>query len=246
MDKLKETLEKAKQSGKLTLSSADIAASVEPKVEDKQPDVVKGPVSTPVAQEAKDDSIMNTAKDGVPGQIINDEMNNKGVINPPPLEDLMVSIDDEDRDAFLDAIVKDVRYLRTFNLFGGKLTGVLRSRTQEESLAILAYLNILLKKGEITQQIEYSTMLRAAVLACQVEELNGLKYVPLTAPLYTVKKNKDEEVQPGWIDQFKMWMAKPEATTTAIYDELQIFESKYWTMIRSAPDSNFWSPAEST
>lgn len=246
MDKLKEKLDKARQSGNLSLSSADIAAEVTPQSEEKKPEPVTGPVKTPVAEEAKKDSIMNTAAAGNPGQIINDELSNQDLANVPMSKELMVEIDDEDREAFISALVKDNRYVRSFSLFGGKVTGVFRSRTQEESLAILAYLNVLLRREEITQQIQYSTILRAALLACQVQELNDVGYEPLKEPLYFVKKSKTEETAPGWVDQLKMWMAKPEAITTAVYDEFQIFESKYWTMIRSAPESNFWSTAKST
>jgi len=244
-DILKAKLEKAKQSGSLALSSADVIADVNP--EQKDPATVTpvtGPVKVPVPEEAQKDVIMNTAADGDPGKALFNATA-QDIVSGTPLDQLMIEITDDDRNPFIDAIVNNARYVRTFSLYGGRLTGKFRSRTQSESMAVLAHLNMLLRRKEIVEQLQYATLLRAAVLAAQVAEFNDVVYPELMVPLYWMRKDKDD-IKPKWIDQMDDWMSKQDAIVTAVYDELQIFERKYWSMTRSAPESNFWPPAQST
>lgn len=249
-DALKEKLDKAKKSGSLNLSSADVMASVAPANE--APDItapVTGTVKTEVSASAKNDVVMNEANKGNPGQVINEQSTAnialRDMVAAVPLSEMLVEITDADREAFKDAVIADTRYVYDFTLLGGKLKGKFRSRTQDESMAILAHLNVRVRKGDLVDQLHYSMLLRAGLLAAQVMELNGVRYDELATPLYWTRKDK-EEVAPAWIKQAEGWVSRQEALTTILYDALQIFERKYWTMVDNAPDANFWSPAAST
>lgn len=172
-----------------------------------------------------------------------------------------IDISQEDREAFLQSLVTGGRYERTFSLFGGRLTGVFRSRTNAESDGIVAWLSDRVNRGKVDARVEYLTLVRNAALASQVKSLRGLiseDYEELAQPLAPIRKtvkktDKDgkdvydvEVTEPGWLAAAEAWGKRPEALVTAIHVELQKFEKRYWAMIKEAPNQNFWNPAAST
>lgn len=160
-----------------------------------------------------------------------------------------IEITEADREAFLNAIVTGGRYERSFSLFGGKLTGVFRCRKIEESDGIIAWLSHCVNAKKLDARIEYLTMMRNAILAAQVKSLRGIvsEDFPEAAEPYAPTRSSDGEkvVEPGWLGAAIAWGKRPEALVTAIHNELQLFEKRYWAMVTDASNQNFWNPAAS-
>ena len=160
-----------------------------------------------------------------------------------------IDITDDDRDAFLRAIVTGGRYERSFSLFGGKLTGVFRCRKIAESDGIIAWITHLVNSQKIDARVEYLTLMRNALLATQVKSLRGIvseDFPELVAP-YAPTRSDDGKtiIEPGWVPLANAWGERPEALVTALHAELSKFEQRYWAMIMDASNQNFWNPAAS-
>lgn len=169
-------------------------------------------------------------------------------MTPSFMED-KIDITEEDREAFLRAIVTGDRYERPFSLFGGKLTGVFRCRKIAESDGIIAWLSHCVNNGKADARIEYLTLMRNAVLAAQVKSLRGMvseDFPELAAPYGPTRSADGKTVEtPGWVAMADSWGSRPEALVTALHNELQLFEKRYWAMVMDAGNQNFWNPAAS-
>lgn len=231
--------------GTVSVSSADLSENP-----DGAGEATQGTVTGKVPEEAKkglfaeSDAVANAHKALLPSYI-----------------EETIDISQDDRDAFLQSLVTGDRYERSFSLFGGKLTGIFRSRLIKESDGIVAWLQHLVNTGRIDARVVYLTMVRNAALATQVKSLRGMineDFEELAKPLapvsHTVKTtDKDGKTvydvkvdEPGWLKAADAWGERPEALVTAIHVELQKFEKRYWTMIKEASNQNFWHPAAST
>lgn len=156
-----------------------------------------------------------------------------------------ITIKEEDREAFIAAIISGKRFVRPFSVFGGAVTGKIRCRSSKESEAIAAWINKGLKEGRYASSLEYAVGVRNSLLAAQIMELNGVAYAELESPLMcTASKGVVED--PGWLASADAWSNMPEPVVAAVYDELRLFEKLYWTLVGHAADQNFWHPAEST
>lgn len=155
-----------------------------------------------------------------------------------------VSVTPEDKSAFIDAVLQDGRYVRSFSLYGGKVTGTFRSRTSREHDAIIGFLTSRVQTGVITNDADYFHNLRALVFMAQVERLNGVEYACMAEPLFPKQPDSD----PGWLEAYRFWLDREErncALTGPLFEELRKFERKYWTMIACSGELNFFDPAES-
>lgn len=252
---LKAKLQNDLAAGKVTLSSADIAEFNAEQV-DKKNEPVPDKVLTDVPKQAKQDELMNAGADGDPGKAIDAEVLAHRDVEAAAndLSGSRESVDFEqveitkvDRELFLAALVTGDRFVLPFSLFNGKVTGKFRSRLQAESQAIVAQLNREVTGGQIITTIDYATRMRNLLLATQVAELLDEVHLPLKEPLMqTVTGEKDATILPGWLGQANLWCEKSEGLISALYSELQLFESKYWVMVNNAREQNFWNPAEST
>lgn len=151
-----------------------------------------------------------------------------------------------EKEAFLDAVTTDSRFVQPFSLYGGAVQGIFQSRTVREHSAILAYLGKLLREKAITTDDEYLRHLKALVLTAQVQRWRSLEFQGMTEPAFeTVTKTGVQD--PAWLPVYQMWLDldnKQPGITSPLFGELQKFERKYWTLIGCADDPNFWSPAE--
>jgi len=166
-----------------------------------------------------------------------------------------VEVTSDDKRAFEDAIVLDGRFKRPFSLVNGKIKGVFRSRTAEESRSLLNELNRQWTLASRTSPIpasEYASTLRAALLICQIDELQGVKYPELQEPLMAVmgeqqRTGEKAVIAPRWYgDMFTVFGKMGDGKQAALYEALCKFEQKYWTLVKHADDQNFWCPEEST
>jgi hypothetical protein len=198
----------------------------------------KGTVQADVPEEAKSDVFTHA---GATSDL------HQGM-SPSFLQD-KVDITEEDRDAFLKAIVTGGRYERPFSLFGGKLTGVFRCRKIAESDGIIAHLSYCVNSKKVDARIEYLTLMRNAMLAAQVKSLRGLvseDFPELQAPFGPTRSADGKSVEPpAWLGLAESWGERPEAIVTALHNELQLFEKRYWAMVMDAGNQNFWNPAAS-
>jgi hypothetical protein len=152
-----------------------------------------------------------------------------------------VTLTEDDRNAFIDALIKGDRYVRPFSCFGGAVTGKFRSRLQKESAAIMGVLLKEYREGQLGTTVEYSTRVRNILLTAQVAALQDEEHRPLSQPLnWQVMDDGKQSKPPGWITQVDLWSEKPEALVSALYQELRLFEQKYWTMVLNAQDQDFW------
>lgn len=160
-----------------------------------------------------------------------------------------IDISEEDRDAFLKALVTGGRYEREFEIYGGKIRGTFRCRKIAESDGIIAWLSHCANVKKIEARIEYMTLMRDALLAAQVKRLRGLineDFPELPTPYAPTRSDDGEGVsEPGWLGLAKSWGERPEALVTAIHSELQKFEKRYWSMVMESGNQNFWNPAAS-
>lgn len=156
-----------------------------------------------------------------------------------------VTVGEEHKNAFLDCLVTGDRYREKVSLYGGRITVTIRSRTIEETDAIMSYLQHLAASKLITSDYEYSSALRLAMLAAQVERFNDIEYPPLKHPLFATDKGAEVD-PPAWVADLEVWKSKSEAVIAAIGTEISKFEARYWAMIRASGAINFWQPGEST
>lgn len=222
-----------------TTTAAKEAAKAETTAEKKEPakvfDKIEEPTPAPVDDTAKD--VANASK--LPGRISNTTEGRARINNEEYTQDDLV-ISPEEKAAFIDAMITGGRYTQEIQLFGGKVTAKLRSRTAEETHAMYAYIrHILAKNGKEGLSAVEGDMAYVPLVA-QVAELNGVSYPEMKTPL-TYEESDGKEVEPGWYEDFKAWKAKPEGLTSALISCIQLFEYKYWTMTKEASNKNFWN-----
>lgn len=251
---------KAKLTEKLNkggaISSDDIASFAVPDKKAKEP---VGDVTVPEAAEAKKDPVMNVANLGDAADGLNKRVDSSAagtkltqdivnIASDPALASFVpVTITPADRESFIDALITNTRFCVPFELFDGRVRGIIRSRKQSETLAIIARINYeltALKQNE--SPVEYAARLRNMLLAAQIAEFNGTKMAELKTPYMRTVNGKDDVQEPGWLSQVDYWLDQHDGLTIAIYTELQKFERKYWTMVKEATNQNFLNPAEST
>ncbi len=245
---LKEKLRAAQATGDFKLASTDnVAASggtVAP-VEEKVGDVV-----VTVPEIAKQDPLINNATGvTVSGDLSKSADKSAGAAEGNLLAQTLsalevVTITDGDRQSFLDALISGERYHRPFSLFGGKVQGILRCRSAQESEAIANWISSNLNAQKYGTAMAYAVDLRNALMAAQVQRLNGTEFVEFNKPLFRTQDGATT-TPPGWIVQAERWGLQPEAILGGLYEELRTFERKYWTMIENAANQDFWVPVGS-
>lgn len=257
MANLKEQLRQELAEGKeVRISQADIAAgrivATDTKDTPAEPAVATGPVEVPASQAPNKDPLIRGSSHGDSGKSMAQSME-AGVDKERQATDLSgarllastVVIDPGTKAAFIDAMISGKRFQLPFSLFGDSVTGVFRSRSQSESMAIIGRINREITDKTVNNGLEYATRLRNMLLAAQVASLSAEAYPELKAPLMATVEGPDKVTPPGWLEQVKVWEAKPEGLVSAMYRKLVEFEQKYWTMVDNAGDQNFWNPAES-
>ena len=151
----------------------------------------------------------------------------------------------EHKDEFLRCLVTGERYTEKFSLFGGSLTAVIRCRSVDETDAVDTYMRRKVATGDIRYDAEYANLMRLVLITAQVQELNGVRYGTLKAPLKFVE-TKDAMNPPAWEEDLAIWKAKPDVIISALTGAILEFEARYWHMVGHSADVNFWKPGEST
>lgn len=222
--------------GSVNVTGADLAPDGQDAKTEDGPKA--GTVAADVPKEAKSDPF---AEAGAAADIHHDMV--------PTYTADKIDITEEDRNAFLRALVTGDRYERPFSLFGGRLTGVMRCRSIAESDGIIAWLSHCVNEKKVDLRVNYMTFMRNALLAAQVKSLRGMiseDFPELPTPYGPTRSADGKAVtEPGWVELADSWGKRSEALVTALHSELQRFEQRYWAMIMDANNQNFWSPAAS-
>ena len=215
-----------------SLSSADMAAAVSGQ---EQIDVtqVSGDVTEQIAKDAFDDPLTT-------------DNNLIGSTEDLAGEMVDVTTTEEERSHFLNTVISGARFTLPFNIFGGRVTGVIRSRTQAETRAIWAQLMREMREGTIQVNADYTVRIRAMLMGAQLESYNEVKIPELPTPLDWIRQPNGEATPPPWLEGIKSWEDLDDGLATAIYEEIVNFERKYWTLVRHADDQDFWQPVTST
>jgi hypothetical protein len=236
--KLKAKIDEFKEKGAVSLSSTDVG-EFGPQ-EKGEPTV--GDVKASIPDEAKKDPMVESGAKGDAGQQLAVEL---GADSYATLDE-QVNISEDEREAFLTALIQDSRFVLPFSIYGGKIKGKIRARSQAESQAILTRLGWEMDQGMLVTGLDYTTRMRNMLMAAQVQEAKGEQYTLLTEPYFRTVDG-DTITEPGWLAQVDQWGKRDNAAlVSAIYEQVRIFERKYWTMVASAKEQNFWTPAEST
>lgn len=249
---MKDKLEKQiKEKG--SISSDDVSSIAADAPVGKSPeDKMKETDTVVVSDKVKNSSILKAAAEGDPQEEINKDM----AESVKPLDKFLkivtgdeepeekITITPEQKQAFVDSIVANKRFVLSFSLFNGKLEGEFQSRTQNESFAIFEQLNRELS-DTLSSQLAYSIRLRNMLLTAQLTRLNGDHFTGLAHPLFkTVEADKTTE--PGWLSQVDYWITKDDGVVAMLYKELRKFEYRYLTMLENADNQNFWKTDLST
>lgn len=210
-------------------------------VDDK---VVVGKESLDVLTQAGDDKYGDKA--------IEDDM-----IRSDSADDIFGVVDDTgpvtvtaaDKRRFTDAFVDGKRFTREFELCGGAIKGVFRSRKTGETRAILEEL---IRQAIVHNHsmVEHAAKIRHALLHCQLAEFKGVSRKELEAPLKAVEKidkvNKTVEIiPPDWSEEMEIICNDMgEGLVNSLYRELKIFEKVYWILVKNSSNQDFWHPED--
>lgn len=238
-DQIKERLENGESISQTDL--ADFNPKEEVEMEEEAP---------PEVEPSPEDNLTQAGADPQPYQHVAAKQGkasefggyNLGLMDMEPAE-----ITRADKEAFMDCLVDDSRFERSFSLFGGRVKGVFRSRTTAESLAIISEVNRAYSVVKNAMTTEFAATLRHANLAMQVAELDGVVYPIFEEPLksqYDV--DTDDVTEPKWWKLVNKYNNMPEGKEQALYTALLEFERVYWTMVKHAGDQNFWNPEDSS
>jgi hypothetical protein len=220
------------KTGKVQFSSsdfADFAKKGEP--EKTKEEMLNETSKVPANTEGNPDKLTGIGMMPTPGEL--------------GMEQKTVEITPADKNNFIQALVTGERFTSSFSLFGGKVTGKFRSRRQDEAIAIFNQMSKQLSSGTLRSGAEQVVQVRYMLFACQLAELNGKAFAEMEHPLNETV-TADGVQPPGWsrmMDHFALW---PEGLITALFNQLNEFEAKYWTMVNNAKDQNFWKPEESS
>ena len=144
-----------------------------------------------------------------------------------------------DKITFIDALVANKRWTRQYSLFGGNVTVVLRTLTNEEMSAIMYWT---LKEGQREPLAQVSGKQRKFILEAMVAQYNGTHIPPLQEPLFETLDDRGNVKAPGWIDKCDFWDGLAASVISSIMNCASDFEKRYATLCNKANDENFWKP----
>jgi hypothetical protein len=145
----------------------------------------------------------------------------------PPSED--------DRKAFLSALLGGKQYEKRFALFGGGVTVKFRDRTTKDTEAVLAILRRLADKEHMTQD-DYDIIYDRYMLVIQFVEFNDEEHA--------IKELEADERNRELLDKcVQEWLlSMPRPVYHAVLQAFRQFENENAFMTEHALDSDFWKP----
>lgn len=214
-----------------------------------EPTVVDGKAANP--QAGMDPVVVAAEKGASPAKVAAGVAADASVASTNELLQLMgqrkkMVIAPETKQAFLTAIINNERFAIPYNLCGGKLRIVIRSRMIPETQAIIALQRREIDQKVITTNMDYKVRSQAMLMVAQVQEINGRVYPIMAQPYYYQAQPNGPDLPPGWLEWVDHFVKQHEGMASMIWTCLQDFENQYWFMIEEATKQDFWSPAAST
>ena len=241
------------------ISASDLAEFSKPTTEGKEPKV--DPMSETsmihVPHEAKQDPIM-AAADGsdtisaFQGAISDDPAGTNqysdSMIEPLDIDEIEVTA--AEKSLFIESLITGGRFKLSIPLLGGSLLVTFQSRKNSETRAVAREMNRRAQDGSMSE-MQFSELTRQSILRFQVVEVGDVTYNPVEGPLSAVTTavdGKEVVVPPKWYEEAEVFFGadKSEGLIATLYRALQIFEAKYWAMVKHAEDQDFWHPEDST
>lgn len=209
----------------------------------------KGISSEPDSKEQADDSV-NVDKHTEDDPLLRVASKKNGIVdndknNNAEKDSHKIVISDEHKSAFIHSIITGERYTELFQMFGKNFIIKIRSRTNEETEAIQAYLRQMISRDKIRTDYDYSELVRKLLCLAQVEEINGVKYHEMAKPLF-FEETDTGRTPPAWEKDLAIWEKKQDAIISVLIKCIVDFEARYWSMVNKSDDENFWLPGEST
>lgn len=246
MSDIKSKINEKLQGGD-SVSSGDFAnfSQAAPK---KTEDTDTGKV--PVSEEAKENRILNIASgEQAPTNLARMDLHRSGADLGINLKYEEIEITESDKAEFIDCLIDNKRFTRDFVLFGGKITGVIRSRTSDESRALIYEAQRRAQIGEVISDSDYAAIFRRSAMRFQIQQLGGVEYPPAEGPLLAQANFKSFLVEdkaataPKWYEEAeKAYSNMQTGVEAAIFAEIMKFEYKYWTMVENSDNQDFWNP----
>ena len=151
-----------------------------------------------------------------------------------------VTITSADKVSFVDSVVSNTRFTKSYVLFGGKVTLTLRSLTTDEVNALSAWI---IKRGAADSSGLLSGRYRKYLAAAQVARLNDTDMPPLEDPLFETLENDGKTVQqPGWLARSAYWDDMAVGLFETVMARIKEFDALYSALYKKAADVNFWNP----
>jgi hypothetical protein len=150
-------------------------------------------------------------------------------------ESTFVPPSEEDRKAFLSALLGGKQYEKKFTLFGGT-TITLRDRTTKDTETVLAILRQRADKEAMTEE-DYGIAYDRYMLVIQMVDLNGNEYA--IKELNTDDQNVLDTSVRDWL------LSMPRPIYHAVLMAFRRFEEENAFMTERALDSDFWTPVGS-
>lgn len=151
-----------------------------------------------------------------------------------------VVITPEDKKAFIDAVVSNVRFTKEYVVFGGRMKARLRSLTSDEVNALASWTA---KKGAADASGLMAGRYRKYLLAAYIESLDGVEMPPMEEPLYETLGSDGKTVNPpGWVDRCKFFDSMDYGKFQVLVSLVRKFDNLYSAMCKKASDENFWLP----
>lgn len=225
---------------------ADVSGNKPKELSEYDKAVLKSFAETDAEEAEEDKEKDNSPEIDVQKHVDSDPLLKAAVaLDPATTAATTIKVSEEQRNRFLDCVVTGDRYTETFDLYGGRVHGKIRCRSLDETEAIEAYIRRQVITRKIVSQAEYTSFVRRALLSAQIEELNGVKFPELEKPLFATE-TEEGLVQPGWLGRLDKWGTNPDALVVTLVGKILDFEARYWAMIRSSENENFWKTGEFT
>jgi hypothetical protein len=245
MSDIKSKINEKLQEG-ASVSSGDFA-NFQPAAKNKED---SAPGTVPVTEEAKGDPILNTASsEQAPTNLARMDLHRSGADLGINLKYEDIEITESDKAEFINCLIDNKRFTRQFVLFGGKITGVIRSRTSDESRALIYEAQRRAQIGEILSDSDYAAVFRRAAMRFQIQQINGTEYPEAKGPLLAQANFKSFMLEdkkadaPAWYQEAEdAYSNMQTGIEAAIFAEVMKFEYKYWTMVENSDNQDFWNP----
>jgi hypothetical protein len=239
VDDLNKRVQDQVNQGSVKLSSDDFADFGTDEEHERAQEALTEDSTVPVPEEAQKDPLLGAADQALDNAF-------SGVDVDDPADEVTVTA--EEKNVFLEAIVKGGRFELPFTIFGGNIRGVFRSRTNAETRAIYSQVHRKLVEEEILTTAEHSALIRNALLCCQLAVYGEVENPPMGERGSLMPKNewnkeanKVEIIEPEWYEYMNQQFGEmDDGLVDAIYSALRNFERKYWVMVKQAEDQDFW------